>query len=45
MASAGRGFKRLPVGGDAAALAPNIPEGAITPDVAFGVLGMALDED
>jgi hypothetical protein len=43
MASAGRGFKRLPVGGDTAVLAPNIPEGAITPDVAFGVLGMALD--
>jgi hypothetical protein len=33
------------MGGDTAALTPNIPEGAITPDVAFGVLGMTLDKD
>ena len=45
MTSAGRGFKRLPVGDDPTGLAPNVLQGPITPDVAVGVLGVALDED
>jgi hypothetical protein len=45
MTSAGRGFKRLPVSDGPAGLAPNILQGPITPNVAFRVLGVALDED
>jgi hypothetical protein len=45
MTSAGRGFKRLPVGDDPAGLAPKVPQGSIAPDVTFGVLGVALDRD
>ena len=45
MASAGRRFKRLPVGDDPAGPAPNVLQGPITPDVAFRVLGVALDDD
>jgi hypothetical protein len=40
MQSAGLGFKRLPMGDDAANLAANVPQGAIAPDVAFRVLRM-----
>jgi len=43
MASAGLGFKRLPMGDDAADLAAHVPQRSIAPDVAFRVLGMALD--
>jgi hypothetical protein len=45
MTSAGRGFKRLPVGDDPAGRASNVPQGPITPDVAFRVLWVALDND
>lgn len=45
MTSAGRGFKRLPVGDDPAGLAPKVLQGPITPDVAFGILWIALDEN
>lgn len=43
MPSAGLGLDRLPMGDDAAGLAPKILQGAITPHVALGVPGMALD--
>jgi len=43
MASAGLGFKRLPMGDDAADLAAHVPQRSIAPDIAFRVLGMALD--
>ena len=43
MASAGLGFKRLPMGDDAANFAAHVPQGSIAPDVAFRVLRMALD--
>lgn len=45
MASAGRGLERLPMRGDTASLAPNIPQGPIAPDIAFRVLGVAFDGD
>jgi hypothetical protein len=45
VASAGRGFNRLPMGDDAASLAPHIPQGSIAPNVAFRVLGVAFDDD
>lgn len=45
MASAGLGLDGLPMGGNAAGLAPEVPEAAITPDVALRVLRMALDRD
>lgn len=45
MTSAGCGLNRLPVGDDPAGLAPKVLQGAIAPDVAFGVLGVALDEN
>lgn len=45
MTSAGRGFKRLPVRDDPTGLAPHIPQGSITPDVAFRVLGVALNNN
>lgn len=45
MTSAGCGLKRLPVGDDPARLAPKVFQGPITPDVAFRVLGVALDND
>ncbi len=43
MASAGLGFERLPVGNDAADLAAHVSQRSIAPDVAFRVLGVALD--
>ena len=43
MASAGLGFKRLPMGDDAANLAAHVPQSSIAPDVAFRALRMALD--
>ncbi len=45
MTSAGGGFERLPVGDDPAGLTPNVLQSPVTPDVAFGILGVALDED
>jgi len=45
MASAGFGFKGLPMGDDAANFAAHVPQGSIAPDVAFCILGMALDRD
>lgn len=45
MTSAGRGLKRLPVSDDPAGPAPNVLQGPITPDIAFRVFGVALDED
>ena len=45
VSSAGCGFNRLPMGDDTAGLASNIPQGPIAPDVAFRILGMALDGD
>lgn len=45
MASAGLGLDGLPMGGNAAGLAPEIPEAAIAPDVALRVLRMAMDGD
>jgi hypothetical protein len=45
VASAGCRFNRLPMGDDTAGLAPNVPQGPIAPDVAFRILGMALDRD
>jgi hypothetical protein len=45
VASAGRGLDRLPVGDDTAGLAPHIPQTSIAPDIAFRVLGVALDGD
>ena len=43
--STGRGFERLPVGNDAAGLAPDVLQRAITPDIAFRVLRVPLDGD
>src|SRR3546814_3853858 len=40
---AGFGFQRFPVGNDAARSAAHIPQRPVAPDVAFRVLGMALD--
>ena len=45
VAGAGRGIKWLPMGGDPAGLAPDVPQGPIAPDVAFRVLWVALDRD
>jgi hypothetical protein len=43
MAVARRGFKRFPVGYDAARPAAYSSQGPITPDITFRVFGMALD--
>lgn len=43
VAIAGRRFKRLPMGNDAARLAAHISQGSIAPDVALRAFGMAFD--
>ena len=45
VASARLGRKRFPVGSDAARLAADVPQGSVAPDIAFRMLGMALDRD